>query len=206
MPRTALTDQARAIAFLKKHPIARQSELAKAGVHSATLTRMMNAGVLLRVGYALYQLAQTSPEQHHDLAVVCKLAPNGVICLTSALGFHELTDHLPPKVWLATQVDAPRPRFAYPPVRVVRFSGEHYSAQVERHRIEGVTVKVYSVTKTVVDLFRCERMVGRNIALEGLRNSLRDRKTTPGKIGDYALKVRAWSRIEPYLAAYTADA
>jgi predicted transcriptional regulator of viral defense system len=186
--------------------MARLSELIASGVTASTVSRLEREGVVTRLARGLYQLADASLDVNHTLAEASKLVPKGVICLTSALAFHGLTDQIPPKVWIAIGPKEWRPRLVYPPVRFARFADPRLGDDVTRHVIDGVSVPIFGVARTVADLFRYRRTVGVNVALEGLRESLRQRKAQPAEIARQAAKANVWTFMEPYVSALTADA
>jgi predicted transcriptional regulator of viral defense system len=185
--------------------MARLRELMAEGVTAATVTRMERAGTIVRLARGLYQLPDAAVDSNHTLAQVAKLVPRGVVCLASALAFHGLTDQLPAKVWIALGVKERRPAFAYPPARFVRFPDDQLTVAVRRHLIDGVDVPIFNVAKTVVDVFRYRRTVGVNLALEGLREALRQKKATPAEIARLATKAKVWAVMEPYVMALTTD-
>ncbi len=194
--------------------MARLSELTSAGITAATVSRMMEKGLILRLSRGLYQLPDASLDANHSLAEAAKLVPKGIICLVSALAFHGLTDTMPPRVWMAIGAKDRRPSVTQPPIQFVRFGEQVLRAGVEQHRIEGVDVQIYSSAKTVVDLFRYRQREGKryqkspglNLALEGLREALRQRKATPSEIARYANAAGNWRAVQPYLEAMTANA
>ena len=186
--------------------MARLSELRKAGITAATVARLEREGAVVRLGRGLYQLSDAPLDTHHTLAEAAKLVPKGVVCLLSALAFHDLTDSIPPRVWMAIGRKDWRPRITRPPIRFVRFGPKVLDAGIEEHIIEGVTVRIYGPAKTVVDLFRYRRTLGLNPALEALREALRQRKSTPAEIAQYAVEGRVWTLTRPYLEGLTADA
>ncbi len=197
------TQQTDALALMKARGMVRLVEFAQAGITASTISRMERGGLVVRLARGLYQLPDATVDTHHTLAEAAKLVPRGVVCLTSALAFHGLTDQISAKVWMAIGPKDWRPNFQYPPVRFVRFAGIHMSAGVEHHVIDGVGVPIFGVAKTVVDLFRYRSRVGINIAIEGLREALRTKKARPGQIAKYAAEARIWKVIEPYMAALT---
>ena len=140
---------------------------------------------------------------NHTLAEASKLVPKGIICLTSALAFHELTDQVPARVWLAIGPKDWRPRLKYPPMRFAHFSIKQVRAGIEHHSIEGASVPIFSITKTIADLFLYRRLVGINVAIEGLREAIRQRKATPGDIARHATDGGVWKVMEPYVSALT---
>ncbi len=194
--------------------MARLSELATEGITAATLTRMREKGLILQLSRGLYQLPAAGGDINHALAEAAKLVPKGVVCLVSALAFHQLTDTIPRSVWMAIRPKDRRPAVTQPPLQIVRFREKMLHAGIEEHRIEGVTVRIYNVAKTVVDLFRYRQSAGRrykkspglNLALEGMREALRQRKATPAQIAEYASEAGIWKSLQPYLEAMTANA
>ncbi len=200
------TQRDQALALLKQRGITRLAELQTAGVTSTTVNRMERAGELVRLARGLYQLPDADLDPHQSLAEAARLVPKGVICLASALAFHGLTDQMPPKVWIAIGRKDWRPRVTYPPLRVARFSDEQLRRGVERKKIAGTAVPVFGVAKTVADLFRYRRTVGELLALEGLRQALRQRKATPAQLAREAQAAGVWHTMQPYLMALTSDA
>jgi predicted transcriptional regulator of viral defense system len=205
-PPLTSTQRDQALTLLKRRGITRLAELQSAGVTSTTVNRMERAGEVVRLARGLYQLPDADLDPHQSLAEAARLVPKGVICLASALAFHGLTDQMPPKVWIAIGRKDWRPRITYPPLRVARFSDEQLRRGVERKRIAGTTVPVFGVAKTVADLFRYRRTVGEVLALEGLRQALRQRKATPAQLAREAQTAGVWRTMQPYLMALTSDA
>lgn len=200
------TQRYQALTLLKRRGMARLAELQTAGVTATTVSRMERAGEVVRLARGLYQLPDAALDPHQSLAEAARLVPRGVICLASALAFHGLTDQMPPNVWIAIGRKDWRPRVTYPPLRVARFSDEELGRSVERKKIAGTTVPVFGVAKTVVDLFRYRRTVGELLAVEGLRQALRQRKATPAQIAREARTAGVWVTLQPYLMALTSDA
>lgn len=184
----------------------RLAEFRQAGITATTISRMEQAGEVLRLARGLYQLPDAALDPQQSLAEAARLIPKGIICLASALAFHGLTDHMPPKVWIAIGRKDWRPRVTYPPVRIARFSDEQLRRGVQHPRIAGTPVPVFGVAKTVADLFRYHRTVGELIAVEGLRQALRQHKATPAEIAREAEAAGVWRTMQPYVMALTSDA
>jgi predicted transcriptional regulator of viral defense system len=166
---------------------------------------MERDGDIVRLGRGLYQLSDAPLDAQHTLAEAAKRVPKGVVCLVSALAYHGLTDQLPRKVWLAIGNKDWAPKSDQPPIRIVRFTEALLTDSVQTHTIEGVTVKVFGVAKTVADCFRHRRAVGLSVALEGLQEVLRQRKAKPGEIARHAERGGVASVMRPYLEALTAN-
>ena len=180
-------------------------DLRDAGVGAETVARLVRDGPVVRVARGLYQLADTTPDTWRSLAQASALVPRGVICLTSALQFHELTLQMPSAVWIAIDRTGWRPRVDYPPIRIVRFGGYALAAGVQRHLIEGIEVPIFEPAKSIVDCFRYRNKIGLDIALEGLREGLRSRRVTPDHLWEFARTMRVWSVMQPYVEAMVAD-
>ena len=213
MPTVSNSQTDRALALLKRTGMARLSEFIDAGITAATVSRMKEKGLVLQLSRGLYQLPDAQLDANHSLAEAAKLAPNGIVCLVSALAFHELTDVIPSRVWMALGPRNWRPTIPNPPMQFVRFREKMLNEGIEQHQIEGVRVRIYSPAKTIVDLFRYRRPAGRryqkspglNLALEGLREALRQRKAAPSEIARYAEQAKIWRAVEPYLEAMIAN-
>jgi predicted transcriptional regulator of viral defense system len=197
------TQLEKALALLRQGGLTRLSEFQRAGVTAATVSRLEKSGAISRLARGLYQLPDAAVGTNHTLAEASKLVPKGVICLTSALAFHGLTDQIPARVWVAIGSKDWRPRLKYPPMRFAHFPPKQLRAGVEYHTIEGASVPIFSVRKTIADVFRYRRTIGIDIAIEGLREAMRQRKATPGEIARYAVEGGVWKVMEPYMSALT---
>jgi len=214
MPTRPKRQEDQAIALLRKQGMVRLSSFADAGVAATTISRMKEKGLVRQLGRGLYQLADASLDANHSLAEAAKLVPKGVVCLVSALAFHELTDTMPARIWMAIGAKARLPKVSSPPIQFVRFGSKVLDTGVKEHVIEGVPVRITTPAKTVVDMFRYRQSAGKryqkspglNLAIEGLREALRRRKATPAEIARYAEEGGVWKVIEPYLEAMSANA
>jgi predicted transcriptional regulator of viral defense system len=196
-----MNETKRAEKLIRTAGVARASELTRSGVHPMTLRRLVERGVIERDGRGLYRLAGAEVSENHSLIQAAKRVPKGVICLLSALRFHGLTTQKPFEVWMAIERGTRRPAVDAPPLRVHYFSGEAFTAGVEEHETEGVTLRVYSPAKTVADCFKFRYKIGVDVALEALRDTLKQRKATVDEIWHYAGICRVARVIYPYLEA-----
>ena len=180
--------------------IARPRDIASRGLPSSYLHRLARQGVLERVGRGLYQIAGAEVSDHPSMAEVCKRVPHGVICLLSALQFHEMTTQAPFEIWMAIDTKARRPNLDYPPLRMVRFSGAALTEGVITHDASGAMVRVYDAAKTVADCFKYRNKIGLDIAIEALREYHRQRRSMDA-LWRYAEICRVSKVIRPYLEA-----
>ncbi|MBY5323163.1 type IV toxin-antitoxin system AbiEi family antitoxin domain-containing protein [Rhizobium leguminosarum] len=195
----------RALDLLKARGMLRLKDFIAEGIGPETLARLVREEAIVRPARGLYQLPDTQAEAAHALAEAAVLVPRGVVCLTSALQYHELTLQMPSAVWMAIDRTAWRPKIDYPPIKFVRFKGSALTEGVERHRIEGVEVPITNPARSIVDCFRYRAKVGLDVAMEGLREGLRRRKTTSDDLWTYAKEARTWSIMRPYVEATVAD-
>ncbi|MBM2293042.1 type IV toxin-antitoxin system AbiEi family antitoxin domain-containing protein [Sulfitobacter pseudonitzschiae] len=198
------TQRDQAKEMLWERGIVRLSEFKSAGITAATIGRMRDDGEVIRLARGLYQLPDAPLDANHSLAEAAKRVPKGVVCLTSALAFHELTDQLPRSVWMAIGKNDWSPQDE-PALRIVRFTDTLLAQDVKTTSIEGVPVKVFGVAKTIADCFRHRRSVGQSVALEGLQEALRQRKATPAEIARSAASGGVSTIVRPYLEALTAN-
>lgn len=199
------TQAKRALGLLAQRGMMRTSELAAEGIAATTMARLLANRVVLRLSRGLYQLADADLEVHHDLAETTKRVPRGVVCLVSALAYHELTDQMPRKVWMAIGLKDWAPAEHGPRLRIVRMSDRLLQSDVETHLIENVSVSMFTIPRTLVDCFRHRKSVGMNVAVEALRETLGQHKATPAIIAECARKRGVWSVMAPYLEALTLD-
>ncbi|WP_206951974.1 type IV toxin-antitoxin system AbiEi family antitoxin domain-containing protein [Trinickia acidisoli] len=191
-----------ALSLIRDRGIARARDFKAAGIPLTYLKRLTDSGDLVRLGRGLYQDPERVGEDiAHDLAEAVRLVPNGVISLITALRHHELTTQLPHAVWMTIPHKARTPNAPGLRLEVVRATGDALTAGVERIRIEGVDVPIFGVAKTVADCFKHRRHVGEDVAIEALRDALRQRKTTVTELMKYAAIDRVAERIKPYIKA-----
>ncbi|MCP4164687.1 MAG: transcriptional regulator [Chloroflexi bacterium] len=193
------TDQI--IALLQKQEVIRPQDLRALGISPASLYWLHEQGRVARISRGLYRLPDGDVTAHHSLAVACRRVPHGVICLLSALSFHEIGAQLPFEIWMAIDRKARLPSVDYPPMRFVRFSGQALTAGVEEHQIEGVDVPIYAPAKTVADCFKYRNKIGLDVALEALRDCRRQAKCTDHDLWHYAKICRVANVMKPYLEA-----
>lgn len=182
----------------------RQRDAARLGVHSRQLRRLVDSGSVERVARGLYRLADSEPTEYHTLAAVCARSPSAIVCLLSALNVHGLGTQLPWQVWIAIPHKARAPQFGDLPVKLIRFSGASLQYGVEDATFEGVPARITNPARTVVDCFRFRRLVGKDVAIEALRDALFERKATADQIWRAAEVCRAKSLVGPVLEVLSA--
>lgn len=197
-------DTARLLQLARRRASISRQDVMAAGIHTQALSRLVRTGALERTARGRYRLPGRPVSEHHGLAIVASTVPRGIICLLSALSFHGLGTQLPREVWVALDRRARRPALKFPPLHVVRFGGQALTQGIEEHRIEGQSVRVYSVPKTIADVFKYRSKVGLEVALEALREAWRTRRFTMDEIVNCSRVCRVERVIRPYLEALAA--
>jgi predicted transcriptional regulator of viral defense system len=184
--------------------VLRVRDLTSRGIHPEYLRRLCRQGLMVRTGRGLYMAADADISEHHTLAQATKLIPHGMICLLSALRFHEIGTQNPHEVWMALERTSAKPRIDYPALRIVRFSGRARTEGVEEHLIEGVPVKVTVPARTVTDCFKYRNKIGLDVALEALKDCRASRRCEIDDLWRYAKLCRVANVMRPYLEAMSA--
>jgi predicted transcriptional regulator of viral defense system len=197
------TQKAKLVSFLNNRGMARAGELREQGIEATTISRAVKAGDIEQVARGLYQMPGTDVDLHRSLIEASQQAPKGVIAMQTALAFHDLTDQMPRKIWIAIAKHDWAPQISYPPTRIIRFTQVYFENGIEHHEISGVRVPVYSIAKTLADLFRNTKISDRSVAIEGLRKALSQKKISPAAIARAARENGAWKQMQPYLEAMT---
>lgn len=181
----------------------RPSDLSKRGLPTVALTRMVRKGLLQRVGRGLYAIPESTVSAQGALAEVAIKYPQAIICLLSALRLHELTTQAPFEVWLAIPNKARAPKIDYPALRVVRFSGSALTDGIEEHTIDGVSVRVTNIARTVADCFKFRNKIGLDVALEALQEAWNTKRTSMDELWRYANVCRVANVMRPYMESLT---
>lgn len=195
----------RQLKYLKKlepfinTPLFTSAEAEKQGVPRHALAYLVKKGILERIYPGTYRFSQYEPEvefEWENLALVAVSIPNGVICLISALSYHELTDQVMREIWIAV------PHESYPPkrpnTRIIRMRN------IELGKIEialgEYKVSIFDRERCVVDAFR---YLSKEIAIKAIQRYFRSTKYKPDpkKLGAYAKGLRV--NITPYILSCT---
>jgi len=191
----------RLLKLARARAVITSGDIRRAGIHSQQTTRLVAEGVLERISRGQYRLAGRAVSEHHGLVVAARAVPHGVICLLSALDFHRIGTQLPPEVWVAIERGCRTPAAGQLPLRVVRLAGAAFFPGIQTHRIEGEKVRIYSVAKTLADLFKHRNKIGLDVALEALREALRGRRVNMEALDRAARVCRVERVMRPYVEA-----
>jgi predicted transcriptional regulator of viral defense system len=194
-----LSNADKTLRLVRQAGVLRPRDLGRHGIPRQYLRVLGQQGKIQKTGRGLYFLAATQVTASHGIAEACKRVPQGVVCLVSALAWHGLTTHMPHQVWMAIDRKSWKPRVDYPPLRIVRFSGQALTAHVQARKIEGVPVRVYDPAKTVADCFKYRNKIGLDVALEALRDCRRKKKATMDQLWAAAKVCRVAEVMRPYL-------
>ena len=192
----------RMLDYFKKHGgIARFSSIIKSGFHPDTLSTLEKEGKIEKIARGLYRMADYTFGSYTDLVITSLQAPRGIVCLVSALAFHEATNEIPSHVDISIPVGTRVNRIKYPPVRFYRFSAKTWNAGVEIHQAEGHEIRVYNLAKTIADCFKFRNRIGINVARDALKIAITEKSIKPQGIMKYAKICRVNKIIKPILEA-----
>jgi predicted transcriptional regulator of viral defense system len=201
MPRTY---RQRIECLLKTTGFLDRRSVADAGIHTQYLTRLVAEGALERIAPGRYRYPNANVTEHHGLVLASVAAPHGVVCLLSALSFHGIGTQVPAEVWVAIERGRTAPKLLSPALRIVRYTGQAFSEGIEVKRIERQPVHVYSVAKTLADLFKARNRIGVEVAVEALREAWRDRRFKMDELDRAAKACRVERVMRPYVEAVVA--
>src|SRR5699024_9000765 len=188
-----------AIKIFREHgPVLRTSEALESGIHSRTLYYMLGEGHITKLERGLYKLADEGSLSNPSLTIVAKKVPKARICLISALDVHELTTAIPHHVYIALPRTSRDPKLNYPPLQIYRFSGRSLTEGIETHYVDGVEAQVYNPAKTIADCFKFRNQIGLDIAIEALKDGVREDKASFNEIVKFARICRVQNVIRPY--------
>jgi predicted transcriptional regulator of viral defense system len=179
----------------------RMSEAIQHGISRYSLYKMRDNGILEQISRGTYRLVDLPPIGNPDLITVSLRFPKAVVCLISALSYHGMTTQIPHEVSVAVPREARMPSLDYPPVHAYKFSTEAIESGIEKLQIDGVTVRIYSVEKTLADCFKYRNKLGMDVVLEALKLYRGQKKFNMDKLLKYARVCRVEKVMKPYLEA-----
>jgi predicted transcriptional regulator of viral defense system len=199
----ALTESVRKAAqiFRRHGGLLRTSRALELGIHPRTLYGLRDSGQIVEVSRGVYRLASLGEIKDPDLVTVAVRIPKAIICLISALHFHNITTQIPHAVDVAVQRGTKTPRLDHPPLRVFRFSKEALVAGIETHTLDSVSIRIFSAEKTVADCFKFRNKIGLDVAIEGLKLCMERKRSRPQELLQYARVCRVQEVMRPYLEA-----
>ena len=196
------TLQKRLQSLASAHEVLTTAQLLDAGISDQSLTRLVEAGTLVRVRRGIYRHADSPASEHHDLIQVSKSASRAVIVLLSALRFHEIGTQSPREVWIQLPAQTRVPKIDWPPIRVIRTRVKELQTKgVKHHQLGGTEVAITTPARTVADCFKHRNKLGIDVCVEALRETLNSRKATIGEIGEMGQLLRVGNVMRPYLEA-----
>ena len=186
-------------AFIQHGGLLRTSAALRAGIHPRALYDMRDKGIVERLSRGLYRLADLPPLSSPDLVTVAAKIPAGVVCLISALAYHEITTQIPHEVHVALPRGAEPPRLQHPPVRVFWFTGRSFTEGIETHKVDGIRLRIYSPEKTLADCFKYRNKLGLDTVLEALRLYRNRKRPNVDDLMKFARVCRVEKVMRPYL-------
>jgi len=202
--KTTIASRERILRLIRRFGVVRPKDLAGKGISRTALQRLVNGGAIERRGRGLYVVSGVDLGEKQTVIEASRRIPEGIVCLLSALQFHDFTTQTAHEIWMALPAKAWRPRNPGLPLRFVFLSGPALETGIQQHRIHGVPVRVYSPAKTVADCFKFRNKVGLDVALEALREGWRARRFQIDELTAAAKACRVWGVMRPYMEALLA--
>ena len=187
--------------FRDRGGMLKTGEALRAGIHPRILYEMERAQILEKLNRGLYRLTDLPALGNPDLVTIALKVPSGVICLISALAYHEITTQVPHEVYVALKRGMEAPRLGHPPLRIFWFSGQAFTLGIESHKIDGVSVRIYSPEKTIADCFKYRNKIGLDTAIEALKLYREKRRFKANDLMKFARVCRVDKVMRPYLEA-----
>ncbi len=175
-------------------PVFRSGEAIAAGVSWRDLYALRDSGAIVDLSRGLFQFADRDL-RHIDFVTVCARVPRGMICLTSAMAYWDLTDEIPRAVHLAVPKGAHRPTIDHPPTSIHVFAADTF--EVGRSEVSGEAGERFWISdreRTVVDAYRLRRLIGEDVAHAALRVYLSARPRM-SVLARTAQTLRAWGPL-----------
>ena len=187
--------------FLQNGGILKTSQALKGGIHPRTLYALRECGVITELSRGVYCFSDRDDISQPDIVSIALRVPRGVVCLISALAYHEITTEVPHELSVAIPRGVSPARIHYPPTRFYLYGHEAYRAGIETHEINKVLVKIYAPEKTVADCFKFRNKIGLDVAIEALKLTRERKKSSPRQLLHYARICRVERIMKPYLEA-----
>lgn len=185
--------------FRKAGGILTMSEALALGIHRRELYALRDKGDLEIVSRGLYRVVTMSEPSIPDFIPIAKKASQGVICLISALAFHEITTQIPHFVYVALPSSSHKPVLSHPPTRYFWYSKKLLQTGVEEHFLDGCSIKIFDIEKTLVDCIKFRNKIGMDIVLEALKMYWKKGKTDLTKLFGYAKLFRVEKVLQPIM-------
>ncbi|MDD7984607.1 hypothetical protein PQO01_06555 [Lentisphaera marina] len=193
-------ERSKAIKFLKtQHGIHFTKDILKAGISKRMMYQFRDEGVINQLSRGMYQYSEVIEDQYTSYIELTKRNPKAVFCLISSLDFHGIGTQIPYSQWVSLPRGIKRNNNCDYNIKVIHPTKEIYNLGIENHMVNNIGIKVYSLSKTVVDCFKHRNKIGLDVALEALKESIRLKKTTRKEIAEYAIKCKMMNIMMPYM-------
>ncbi len=193
------TQREKVYRLLKSQPLLRTQEITNHGVDRKTIQRMVEKGELIRISRGFYADPNHLPGIHYSIAEAQKTVKHGVICLLSALSFHQIGTQNPSQIWMAIPRSTRLPSPGSVPIKLVTFSGRAFEEGILEEIVDGIKIRIYDIPKTIADCFKFRNKVGLDVAIEALKDVIQNKRSSVDDILYYAEIRRVRNVITPYL-------
>ena len=183
------------------HTFVSVKDVRSQGIATKFLTTLLRSGEIQRISRGIYSLSKASFSEYTDYEIVAATVPRGVICLLSALRFHDLTDENPHVISMAVEQGMWHSRISYPPIQFFSASPKIFAQGIEEHLCGEKKIRVYSVEKTIADCFKYRNRIGLDVAIAALRAASSRDSLDHNKLWRFAKICRVSKIMQPYMEA-----
>ncbi len=169
------------------------------GIHPRILYLLRDEGLLEQISRGRYRLSELPGIENPDFITVASRSPKSVICLVSALSYYELTTQIPSVVSIALIKGSNKPVIDYPPIECYFYSKASFDLGITRIDMNGLSIQIYDIEKTIVDCFKFRNKIGLDVVLEAIKLYKSRENIKLNKLLEYANICRVKKIMIPYL-------
>ncbi len=180
---------------------ASMKDLKEANFHTREITSLVKEKIIDKIKPGYYRIADYSffKDVNISLITVCRAEPQAVICLISALDYYEMTDFNPSEIFYAIPHSQKRRGINNPPVKAFFFRERFYNPGIDVIKTKYGSLRIYNKEKTVCDMFRYRNKLGEDLAMQALKNYLKQKKKSIASLIKYAEICQVKTVIMPIL-------
>jgi predicted transcriptional regulator of viral defense system len=185
--------------FFRNKGYATTKEISSKGINRYYISILEKCGVVSRIKTGLYKWDEYDFQYNFELVDVFKIVPKGVLCLTSALAYYDLTTFNPWQYEIAIERSSKIVIPEYPPIKLLYFSQKQLETGISNIEVDGHKIRIYDVEKTICDCIRYRNKIGIDIVKEGINEYIKRKDKNFNKLMKYGEVCRVQKILKEYL-------
>ncbi|MGH4051262.1 MAG: type IV toxin-antitoxin system AbiEi family antitoxin domain-containing protein [Clostridium sp.] len=185
--------------FYKNKGYATTKEISNKGINRYYVSTLEKSGFILKIKTGLYKWVDYDFQYNFELVDVFKIVPKGILCLTSALAYHDLTTINPWQYEIAIERSSKVIIPEYPPIKILYFSQKQLNIGITNIEVDGHLIKIYDIEKTICDCIRYRNKIGIDIVKEAINEYIKRKDRNFNKLMKYAEVCRVKKILKQYL-------